>query len=267
MTRMFVRTAIAASLLVIGSTSRANAWEDAFQRWPGSETLIPSTVDPEVMPMSADPEQDMERMWRMGYAPYGYSAFESGNGKTSDAVKFARKLKARYVFINAAVTSSQTSSIPIRTPNSTTSITTGTANVMGSGGMATGNYSGTTTTYGTQTTYIPVTVERFGKIAAYFGEVPKYGAGIMPRELTQEEVSRLETRRAFAVRFVRDGSPAYYADILPGDLITQVNGQPYDISAWREATKSDRPFSIHIIRNGQPRDITLTIPVEWRPKD
>ena len=142
----------------------------------------------------------------------------------------------------------------------------GTASAHGSGGYATGNYSGTTTTYGTQTTYLPITINRFDKMAVFLREAPKVGIGVYMRELTPEEIAHYETRRAVAVRSVRDGSPAYYADILPGDVIVQFNHMPADRENLREALKSEGPITMQLFRNGQARQIEMAVPAEWRPR-
>lgn len=253
--------------LVMATSAWANDWQKFYTPVAGSERLIRSEVEPEVIPSSGDITRDLELMWRRGFAPYGYSSFSSGNSNTKDAFRLAKKLKARYVIVATQLASLQTSSVPLTLPNTTTSVSNGNVAVSGSGGSGYGNYSGTTTTYGSQTTYIPVTVNRFDKFAAYLGEAPKEGTGIYWRELEPAEVAQYETRRAFAVQFVRDDSPAYHADILPGDVITHVNGLPADDANWRNATKADEPMRVHLIRNGQPRDLTMVVPAAWRPVD
>ena len=111
-----------------------------------------------------------------------------------------------------------------------------------------------------------MTVNRFDKIGVYFMEIPKYGAGILPRDLTAEEVARFETRKAFAVRFVRDGSPAYKADLLPGDVVLRVNGEPADNEAWQKAIRSAAPLKVNLDRNGKQRELEIVIPDDWRPR-
>lgn len=260
--RWLLSTAIA---LALSGTASANDWEKFYTSFGPTDGFIPAAGTPEVIPSSGNIDQDLENMWRRGYTAIGYTSFSTGNSKTGDATKLAKKLKARYLIVATQLTSSETRSVPITLPNTTTSYTSGTANAYGSGGYATGNYSGTTTTTGSKTTYIPMTVNRFDKLAVYFMEVPKYGAGILPRELTAEEMRTLETRHAFVVRFVRDGSPAYKADLLPGDVVVKVNDKPADFDNWQEAIRSTAPLKVGLLRNGQPRELELTIPDDWRP--
>src|SRR5207248_10480767 len=101
---------------------------------------------------------------------------------------------------------SYTTSMPLTLPTTTTSTSNGNVSVSGSGGYANGTYSGTTTTYGSRTTYFPMTVNRFSKVGLYFAEAPRTGSGILPRELNQDEIAKYETQRAFVIRYIRDGS-------------------------------------------------------------
>ncbi len=135
----------------------------------------------------------------------------------------------------------------------------------GGGGTATGQYSGTSTTTGTQTTMIPYTVNTFDKYAIYFQEMPRVGTGIFARDLNNDEIGALETRKGFVVRFVRDGSPAYHADILPGDIITHINGKPFDVADWLPALIGEAPIRLGVMRRSQLRSVTMIIPAEWRP--
>ena len=58
-------------------------------------------------------------------------------------------------------------------------------------------------------------------------------------------------------------SPAQKAGILPGDVITLVNGQPvhngYELVSPIAATVIGQSVQLHVIRNKQPKDITLVV--------
>lgn len=256
---------VAIAALAVTPQAHANDWEKFYTPLADESQFIPATIAPESVPSSGNADQDVEAMWRRGYGLIGYSSFNSPNSKTADAVRFGKKLKARYVMIGTKLSSSSTASIPMTVPHTTTSVTNGNASVYGSnGGYASGTYSGRTTTYGSQTTYIPIMLNRFDKLAVYFGEVPRSGLGVYSRELTAQEIGTLETRRALAVRFVRDGSPAYVSDVLPGDIITQVEGKPFDRAVLGPALAKGEPFPIKIFRNGSYRDLMITVPDDWK---
>lgn len=109
-----------------------------------------------------------------------------------------------------------------------------------------------------------MTINRFDKLAVYYAEVPKKGAGLMTRELNAQEISQFETARGFVVRAVRDGSPAYNADMLPGDIVLKINGLPADRTAWNTAMATNQPIKIELFRNGSMRQLELVVPVDWR---
>lgn len=261
------RSIIATAALVVTAAPavvQANDWEKFYQPLAQGATFIAAEV-PEIVNSSGNPDSDVEGMWRKGFAVIGISAFNSPNSKTADAVRFGKKLKARYVMLGTKLTSSNTTAVPFTAPTTNTTVTNGTASVNSGGRFASGTYSGTSTTYGSQTTYIPVTVNRFDKMAVYFGEVPKIGIGIMTRDLTPDEAAILETRRAIAIRFVRDNSPAFLADVLPGDIITQLDGQPFDGEKWKAAAVPGATLHVEIFRSGKRRPMNIAIGTDWHP--
>lgn len=82
--------------------------------------------------------------------------------------------------------------------------------------------------------------------------------------MSPEEMQTLGTRFAIAVRFVRDYSPAYYADILPGDIILKVNGKPAEPSIWWTEVLDPKPDVLDLMRAGKAVTLTMTVPDEWR---
>jgi hypothetical protein len=257
---MICRVMLGVIGITFAATAPANDWEKFYKPLPGGEQYQKTQEEPEVVASSGSFDSDVELMWRRGYGPFGYTNFTTNNNKTKDAVRFGKKLGARYVVVATHWISSQQSSVPLTMPTNNVSTTSGTATVSGSGGTAYGTYSGTTTTSGTSTTYIPITVNRFEKGAIYFGKAPESGTGIFARKLTKEEVALIESQRAFAILYLRDGSPAYNANLLPGDIIAEVNGQPADETNWNAARTQTQTLKLKVYRNSQARDITLIVP-------
>lgn len=254
---MVKRLAFSVTAAALATSAAANDWQKFYHPVQDASRAIPWNGPPETLISSGNLMADVDGMWRRGFAVAGYSSFNSPNNKTSDALKWGAELKARYVMLGTNLVSSRTTALPLTLPHTTTSTTNG--NIGGT------PFASTTTHYGSQTSFIPITVNRFDKLAVYFVEVPKKGTGIFPRDLTQAEVAALETQRAIAVRAVRDGSPAYEANILPGDLIMEVNGKPADPADWQAAVRNDPVLRVKLMRNGQPRELSLTMPAEWRP--
>lgn len=260
-----MRTVIAfAILLASAGQAHASDWEKFYTAATGVRGAIDATTDPEQLPSQGSVDADMNAMWRKGFAAIGITYFNASNSKTKDGLKLAKKLKARYMVVSVQYTGTNTASIPITIPTTNTTYSSGTASAYGSGGYASGNYSGTSTTYGSATTNVPFNVNRYDKLGIFFKEMPKRGIGIMFRELTPEEVARLETRRAIVVGYIRDNSPAFMADMLPGDIITSVNGEPADEETWRRAMIGTAVAKISFVRKGATRELTIPIPPEWR---
>ncbi len=164
---------------------------------------------------------------RRGYGPIGASSFSSGNNESDEnAIKQAKQVSADLVVIvDPQFSESRTSSIPITTPTTSTSYTNGSATAFGPLGTATAFGSATTTTYGSQTAYVPMTVNRYNYGAMYFVK-RHYILGVVGRDLSDEERRRLQTNRGLLVTTIVDGTPAYLNDILPGDILISVNDVP-----------------------------------------
>jgi membrane-associated protease RseP (regulator of RpoE activity) len=173
----------------------------------------------------ADPETVTAAYAKRGYEVIGYSMFNSGTRENeSAAIKQGQAVGADLVLIfSPQYTGSITSSMPLTTPTSTTSYTSGSATAYGPGGTTTAYGSATTTTYGSKTTYIPVTVHRSDYGAVYFVK-PRFTLGAYTRDLNDDERIAMETNQGAAVLTVVDGTPAFHADILPGDIIVSIDG-------------------------------------------
>lgn len=191
---------------------------------------------------------------RKGYAAIGDSSFSSGrNERDGDAIEQGKRVGADLVVvINPAYVGSQTTTIPITTPTTTTSQTSGTATAYGTGGTATAYGNSTTTTYGSRTTYVPMTVNRYEYGALYFVK-RRYSLGANYRDLTDEERRQLQTNRGAYVISIIDDSPAYESDILPGDVIVALNGRAangFDGLSDLVKSNSGRTVELTIIRQG-----------------
>jgi len=256
---------VAAAITVV-APAFADDYSKFYQPAPrGSVALLPSATPPEIVQSTGDAQADVTRMWQQGFALIGYSAF---NGKLHDpakALKFGLTLKARYVVVATGGVSERTSAIPLTMPTSNTSQTFGNVAVSGGLGSANGTFNATTTTTGSQTTYIPFTVRRADQAAAYFGPVERRGSGVFAKPLTDSEKAQLGTNRGIRVLAVRDGSPAYNADIVPGDIILAVNDQPLALDAWNAAmaAPTGTKIKVSLQRQNAPRDVIVTIPPGW----
>lgn len=211
-----------------------------------------------------NPHVILDAYAKRGYVMIGNSMFNSGKTESEDsAIRQAQEVAADLVLIlNPKYTGSVTSSVPITTPTTTTSHSTGTATAYGPRGTATAYGSGTTTTHGTTTNYVPITVHRTDFGAVYFVK-QKFNLGILLRELSDSERQDLQSNKGVAVKVVVDGTPAFNADILIGDIITMIDGAVVTnaqsfIQLLRE--RKGKRIKLSIIRRNQriEKEIQLT---------
>lgn len=153
--------------------------------------------------------------FKRGYVSVGYASFNSGRRETDDnAVQQGQKIGADLVVVVAPrYTGTVTSSVPIDLP--TTRTTT----------FVTPSGKGAVMTRGTSTTYVPMSVHRLDYGAVFFIR-PNIRFGILTRDLNDSERQELQSNKGCSVLAVADRSPAYEADILPGDLVLEINGRP-----------------------------------------
>jgi hypothetical protein len=204
-----------------------------------------------------------EQYARLGYVPIGYSSFNSGrNESEKNAIAQGQQVGADLVVIvNPSYTGSVTSQLPLTTPTTSTSYTTGSATAYGSGGTVTAFGNSTTTTHGSQTTYIPMTVNRYDYGAVYFVK-RSYIFGANWRDLTNDERSALQSNSGVYVITVVNDTPAFRNDVLAGDIILKIDGQTiYGQQAASDAlgNKRGQAITLTIFRNGQTIEKTIQL--------
>lgn len=234
----FSRACARLALVVVATalTGCASGYAKFYKQTPGATPeavaagrLAPPTGEPIVD--RAMPPSDSKAMFdayaKRGFVPIGESSFYSDRNESEDeAVKQGVKVGADLVLIlNPRYAGSTTTTMPLTTPTTTTSYTNSQATAYGRGGPVTAYGTGTTTTYGTKTTYIPITTHRTDYAAIYFVR-QRWGLGVLWRDLSDEERQELQSNKGVTVRLVVENTPAFYADILPGDIILAVNGEP-----------------------------------------
>lgn len=202
-----------------------------------------------------DTMQMLDAYAKRGFAMIGYSQFNSGqNESESSAVEQGKEVGADIVLIvNPQYTGSITTSVPLTTPTTSTAVTSGTATAYGPGGTVTAFGTATTTVHGTSTTYIPMTVHRSDYTAVYFVR-QRFSLGAFVRNLDDAERQSLQTNQGVVVRIVVDNSPAFYADILPGDMILSIDGAAVSTQEhFTQILQARRGASVTvaIVRSGQ----------------
>jgi len=232
-----------------------------------SRQLVPFKGEPRIAISSGNAAEDYRRMFEDNYGPIGFSSFIGPAADQALALAQAKKVGAAVVVVSARYQNTVSGALPITTPTSQTSYSSGTVNAYGSGGFATGNYTGTTTTYGSQTSYIPYSVDRYDQMAIYFGPLERKGVGFRLIPLTAEQHQALGTNKGLKIDAIAKESPAFKADILPGDIVLEVNGHAlYDSPSSSDVLVSVRGSMAEflLVRNGvQIRKNVFVPATEW----
>jgi C-terminal processing protease CtpA/Prc len=210
-----------------------------------------------------DFQKDGDALVRKGYFPIGNASFNGASSKVTESQlrDQAEKVSAKVVLISSRYTNTVTGALPLVLPNTTTSYTTGSATAYGSGGMVNAYGNSTTTTYGTQTTMMPYSVNRSDFSAVFFVK-SRSRAGIIPVPIDDAARKRIGTNSGLLVRVVIDGSPAFNADIFPGDILLTVASEKV-VSQEQYSQLLNRyegqSVTFHLDRDGQPIEKTFRI--------
>ncbi|MGH8615058.1 MAG: PDZ domain-containing protein [Gammaproteobacteria bacterium] len=205
--------------------SCANPYAQFYQGLPDAR------VKPFYEPMQAELQiygsdnfdRDAQALIRRGYAQIGSSSFNAGSNAVSEAQlrQQAAKIGAHAVLVASKYSHTVSGAVPLTIPHTTTSYSSGTATAYGSGGTVNAYGSGTTTTYGSQTVTMPYSVARSDFGALFFAKV-KSRLGIYPHAIDDETRKRIQTNAGISVLVVTEGTPAFAADVLPGDVVLSI---------------------------------------------
>ena len=218
-----VGLAVAAMLLLIA----ADDYKKFYVEFPVAERqyeALPSPAEPELRNV-ANLAEATDRLWAEGFGPLGRISFDGPYEDEKPAIKFGRKLAAGLVAIQSA--------------KFTNNVT------IGGAGPLTG-----------------FSISRYDQSIGYFIAAKKTGSGLFVKAIEPEMARELGVNRGVYVRSVRRGSPAYNADILPGDVVQLVGATgAYDVVSFISAIKAvyGQSPEIKIIRKGQPVTIVLTL--------
>lgn len=225
---------IALLLQVFVLAGCANGYQQFYQSYPGvtPETIAkiraaPPPATPQVEHIPSFDISVFEAYAKHGYVAVGDSSFNSGEKQPDTfAIEQGRAVGADLVVIvNPRYTGTVTTSVPITTPTTATSYSSGVATTYGSYGTVNAYGNGVTTTYGTRTTYMPLVIHRNAFSAVYFIK-RHHVLGALFRDLNDSERQALQTNKGAVITVVVNDSPAFKADLLKGDIVTSINGQP-----------------------------------------
>jgi hypothetical protein len=231
----------------------ANPYEDFYHPTLDTKTLksyVPSSA-PLAIYTTNDFPKDVDALIRRGFTPIGNSSFNAASNQVSERQlrSQADAVHAQVVLISSHYTNTVTGAVPLTLPQTSTTY------ISGSFGTA------TATTYGTETTMMPYSVQRSDFGAVYFVKV-RQRVGIIPAPLDDATRKRIGTNSGVFVRLVVDGSPAFVADIFPGDILLSVNSdriQSPDQYIQLVNQYEGQTATFHLNRDGQAIEKTFRI--------
>ena len=214
--------------------------------------IIPT--EPPVILKGDDIQGDGIRMLEDGYALLGFSYFNAGSADDDYAIEHAKQVHAAAVILYSHFTHTKSGALPLSVPNTQTSTTQ----------LSIGNYSGTanTTTHGRQTIMMPYSVDKYDYAATYWirRNAIQFGAVIKP--LTDEQRQKLQSNKGLQIIAVVKNTPAFFADILRGDILRSIGERDtYDFDTFEDAIRESQGKSVKVViyRNGQEltKDVKL----------
>lgn len=238
-------TVLAITVFIAGC---GNPYEQFYSPSPNVAThsaiVAPSSGEPTLL-RGTTIEQDGITMLREGFFMVGGSSFNAGQISDEMAIAQAKKVGADRVVVYKDYTNTETGNIPVTQQTAQTTYHSG--SVFGSGGSA--MYSGTSTTYGTQTTYVPYSIDKYNFVATYWRKVLQGGLGIFVIELSTSDRQRIGSNKGTSIKGIKKGSAAFNADILEGDIIRRVD----------DTIIIDTSHALKIIRSKLGSEITLVL--------
>lgn len=232
-----------------------NPYSKCYQDFTGGKNIL---QDPKYLISTESPkringssiDKDDKAMMEDGYLMLGVSSFWASDINQNDALKQAKKIHASTVITYCDYKETVSGVAPMTVPTTQTSYHSG--SVYGSGMSA--NYSGTSTTYGSRTSYMPYSFNRYDYYASFWTKKKPSRLGVNLQDLTDEIRKKIGSNKGVYVIVVEKGSPAFDSDILSGDVIRRINGQEIiDYKHFHNllGKTSNSDIELEIFRDGQ----------------
>jgi C-terminal processing protease CtpA/Prc len=209
-------------------------------------------------------ENDTQTMLEKGYALIGFSSFYAPSGQERKALAQAEHVHAAMVLVYSNYKDTLSGTMPITTPTTQTSYTNASASAYGNGGFANAYGSATTTTYGSETTYVPYNVSRSNYFATYWvkANLAHIKLGCIVKDLDDEQRRSISSNKGVLVSAVIWGTPAFQSDILKGDIIRKIGGdEVFGVASFQEITlkHAGQSVDVEFVRDSKPQTKTIQL--------
>jgi hypothetical protein len=250
------------SLLLTACASGYNKFYKPFvdARTLSDVQLLGERDKPKIF-LSDDLKRDVNIARSKGYQPIGVSSFNGKMESEQAVINQATSVGAVLVLVNSKFTGTRTITTPLFLPNNQTTYNSG--YVSGTYGSA--NYSGTSTTYGTSVVPITTYQQRYDQNAVYFVKsTRKLKFGLYLVDLSPELRTQFERNTGAVIEAVAEESPAFVANILPGDILIELNGisvinTKNATELMKSASPKDGKCILKVIRKGAEKSIELQL--------
>ena len=261
---------LAMTLFVVGCGTNPARYYKSFNR---ADVILQHTKKPQIIWSGNTPDVDYDDALANNFDAIGEASFRSSHGPTkSQIVTLAKRQGASIACAYSKYVGSDVVYAPLAIPtsNTTTTYHSGGVNTYMSGsgfgggsytsysGTANTMYSGTSTSYshGTQITSIPVTRHFYDYYIVLYAPLrEKRRFGVLCDDISEATASKIGTRQGVCVMKVVRNLPFYNADILEGDIITEVDGQKtrniQDFNTTLHSLPTQGSIMLTILRNGE----------------
>lgn len=250
---------VSAALVIAGCASTHEKFYQQFNN-PNDQEFLRLTGTQEVRLIRVENLQEgIKEYASKNYAVIGQSAFNGGYEDEQRIRDLAKKLGTPIVLFHIKYTNTNTATVPLVMPNTSTTYNSGM--LSGYGGF--GTYSGSSTTYGS--TIVPMTTsqQRYDQVAVYLmPRKTKPRLGISFRNLSVEERKKNERNSGVVVVGVVEDTPAFRSNVIDGDLIVSIEGMDV-ISETGFKKQIDaiprgpRVVPLEVIRNGTKKSLSI----------
>jgi hypothetical protein len=242
--------------------------------------LLPHTGETQFSSVSAtEMKSSIETLVRRGYVVVGYAKFESKAGDYTSSLRAkAQEVQADIVLMSSAFArtrSGVTRVLDYDPLQGSTTYSSGQVHSSnyGLGGyiQPSGNFSSknmpqspmsSTASPGTfSADYVPYNVQLNGYSACFLRKF-HYVIGARWSPLSDEQRRALQRNTGLVVNIVIEGTPAYAAHILPGDILLTIDGEGVvsgEMFIERALEKAGQVVKLGVLRDGVNKDIELRV--------
>lgn len=260
---------------LLGGCATGNSYTEFYKDHTlnASLQLDPPAATAQVHLVSeAASEAVVARLFQSGFVIVGQSHFTGAlRNPEEQMLAHAKAVGAAHVVASIEHDGTATGTVPVVTyvpPERSTTQTQGTVQANAYGPRATGTvqatYSETSTTETSpkfNTTHVPYSVDTY-RYRAYFLRRTHVVFGAAFRPLTDAERVTLQRNGGAVVERVVDDSPSFNANILVGDILVALDGQPVgtvDRLTDTLYSKAGQQVAITLLRNGEERIVPVTL--------